>query len=193
MEIHMIQARLHMQQKEKQTKNKTLKQKRKEIMTTEVYLNTTWFDQVGVNYTTVETLNVSTWNGSDVLNTTNVTDYALDYDYQLLNSSTATTSEDIWVSCKEWTAAQHTLFQTANFFFAVAFLVPGSFKQSVLLVRYVYIFFYNYYTQNGEKIAKHCLFYYLWPIERRRLLRLTTYQVLRIMIICSIKIESFNI
>ncbi|XP_048520992.1 blood vessel epicardial substance-A isoform X2 [Dendroctonus ponderosae] len=44
--------------------------------------------------------------------------------------------------CKEWTPAQHSLFQTANFFFAAAFLVPGSFKQSVLLVRALLSFGY---------------------------------------------------
>ncbi|GLH03039.1 Blood vessel epicardial substance [Gryllus bimaculatus] len=37
--------------------------------------------------------------------------------------------------CLEWEAAQHNLFQTANLFFAAAFLVPRSFKQSLLLLR----------------------------------------------------------
>jgi hypothetical protein len=39
------------------------------------------------------------------------------------------------VSCVEWEAAQHSLFQTANLFFAAAFIVPRSFKQSLLLLR----------------------------------------------------------
>ncbi|XP_049840316.1 blood vessel epicardial substance-like, partial [Schistocerca gregaria] len=37
--------------------------------------------------------------------------------------------------CLEWEAAQHNLFQTANLFFAAAFLVPRSFKQSLLVLR----------------------------------------------------------
>ncbi|KAJ9591756.1 hypothetical protein L9F63_001692 [Diploptera punctata] len=37
--------------------------------------------------------------------------------------------------CVEWEAAQHNLFQTANLFFAAAFIVPRSFKQSLLLLR----------------------------------------------------------
>lgn len=74
------------------------------------------------------------WNGSEdsLLNATQVSE--LDYDYQMLNA-TLQTRGDSWALCKEWTPAQHNLFQTANFFFAAAFLVPGSFKQSVLLVR----------------------------------------------------------
>ncbi|XP_046484771.1 blood vessel epicardial substance-A-like isoform X1 [Neodiprion pinetum] len=37
--------------------------------------------------------------------------------------------------CDEWEAAQHKLFQAANIFFAAAFLVPRSFKASVLALR----------------------------------------------------------
>ncbi|KAF7391958.1 hypothetical protein HZH68_011501 [Vespula germanica] len=37
--------------------------------------------------------------------------------------------------CDEWEAAQHKLFQAANIFFMVAFLVPRSFKASVLALR----------------------------------------------------------
>nr|CAI5829403.1 unnamed protein product [Callosobruchus analis] len=72
------------------------------------------------------------WNSSDYFyTTTNAPE--LEYDYQILNE---TTGEGSWTgSCKEWTPAQHNLFQTANFFFAAAFLVPGSFKQSILIVR----------------------------------------------------------
>jgi hypothetical protein len=39
------------------------------------------------------------------------------------------------VSCVDWEAAQHNLFQTANLFFAAAFIVPRTFKQSLLLLR----------------------------------------------------------
>lgn len=73
------------------------------------------------------------WNHNDYFyNLTNGTEF--DYDYQMFNG---TSDEESWTLCKEWTPAQHNLFQTANFFFAAAFLVPGSFKQSVLLVRWV--------------------------------------------------------
>ncbi|KAK9693994.1 Popeye protein conserved region [Popillia japonica] len=91
---------------------------------------------ITANYTLLlEDHNYTLWNNSDLLfNATNGSYYnSVDYDYQTLNASVPTTSET-W-TCKEWTPAQHTLFQTANFFFAAAFLVPGSFKQSVLLVR----------------------------------------------------------
>ncbi|XP_066593938.1 blood vessel epicardial substance-B-like [Prorops nasuta] len=37
--------------------------------------------------------------------------------------------------CDEWEAAQHKLFQAANLFFAAAFIVPRSFKASVLALR----------------------------------------------------------
>ncbi|XP_015108580.1 blood vessel epicardial substance [Diachasma alloeum] len=37
--------------------------------------------------------------------------------------------------CDEWESAQHKLFQVANLFFAAAFLVPRSFKASVLALR----------------------------------------------------------
>jgi hypothetical protein len=53
------------------------------------------------------------------------------------NVSTATDliPEEGDASCVEWEAAQHNLFQTANLFFAAAFIVPRSFKQSLLLLR----------------------------------------------------------
>lgn len=79
--------------------------------------------------------NNTIWNSSDFLNiTANTSDFLSDYDYQMMNS-TAPTSSESWYMCKEWNPAQHSLFQAANFFFAAAFLVPSSFKQSVLLVR----------------------------------------------------------
>ncbi|XP_045471390.1 blood vessel epicardial substance-A-like [Harmonia axyridis] len=74
----------------------------------------------------------STWNSSEIFfNQTNSSDY--DFESQFFNA-TKTTDRPPW-ACTEWNPAQHSLFQTANFFFAAAFLVPGSFKQSVLLVR----------------------------------------------------------
>lgn len=92
------------------------------------------FASINANYTVYNSTASVLWNSTDVnlLNPTNSTDF--DYDYQMLNSTLSSTKES-WALCKEWTAAQHNLFQTANFFFAAAFLVPSSFKQSVLLVR----------------------------------------------------------
>lgn len=74
------------------------------------------------------------FNHSDYFyNTTNISDIDyFDYDYRKLNG---TVDDDSWSLCKDWIPAQHDMFQTANFFFAAAFLVPGSFKQSVLVVR----------------------------------------------------------
>ncbi|CAH0557305.1 unnamed protein product [Brassicogethes aeneus] len=76
--------------------------------------------------------NITSWNSSDFFtNIGNSTES--DYDYQMYNGTSVETST--WAQCKEWTPAQHTLFQTAHFFFAAAFLIPGSFKQSILIVR----------------------------------------------------------
>lgn len=134
MEIQLIQAKSHMHQP-KHFKSKTNKKNDDAIMTTtEDYNTTSWFEPLGVGYGYLSESNVSLWNTSDVLNITNTTDFSFDYDYRTVNA-TATTVAESWSSCKDWTAAQHNLFQTANFFFAAAFLVPGSFKQSVLLVR----------------------------------------------------------
>lgn len=74
------------------------------------------------------------FNNSDYFyNWTNSSDIdTFDYNYRHYNR---TIDDDSWGMCKEWNPAQHDLFQTANFFFAAAFLVPGSFKQSVLVVR----------------------------------------------------------
>lgn len=73
------------------------------------------------------------WNNTVLFNLTNSTDYNFDYESQTQNGSVY--ASGTWSYCIEWSAAQHTLFQTANLFFAAAFLVPMSFKQSVLLVR----------------------------------------------------------
>lgn len=78
------------------------------------------------------------WNQSDQFNlTTNNSDLLLfDGDYKMFNDNVTSTTVGPWQGfCKDWTPAQHNLYQTANLFFAAAFLVPGSFKQSVLLVR----------------------------------------------------------
>ncbi|CAG9825230.1 unnamed protein product [Phaedon cochleariae] len=84
------------------------------------------------NYSLAGDTNATFWNRTDILrNLTNVADF--EYDYQMTNGTVE--DDSAWSSCKEWTPAQHSLFQMANFFFAAAFLVPGSFKQSVLLVR----------------------------------------------------------
>ncbi|KAL1497062.1 hypothetical protein ABEB36_008087 [Hypothenemus hampei] len=89
------------------------------------------------SYTYLDTM-PATGNTSDFYyNVSNSTE--LDYDYQMTNG---TIDDSSWTTCKEWTPAQHNLFQTANFFFAAAFLVPGSFKQSVLLVRALLSFGY---------------------------------------------------
>lgn len=74
------------------------------------------------------------WNG-DFLNSTggNSTFGDFDYDYQTVNATDLPV--EAWEFCKDWSPAQHNLYQTANFLLAAAFLIPGSFKQSVLLVR----------------------------------------------------------
>ncbi|KAI4466243.1 popeye domain containing protein [Holotrichia oblita] len=139
MEFFMIQSRAHLPQattgKPRALTNASLTKSTKKpaTMTTEDQFDS--LSNITANYTLLlEDQNYTQWNNSDLLfNATNGSYYSVDYDYQTLNASVPTTSET-W-TCKEWTPAQHTLFQTANFFFAAAFLVPGSFKQSVLLVR----------------------------------------------------------
>ncbi|KAL6266233.1 blood vessel epicardial substance-like [Pogonomyrmex barbatus] len=60
------------------------------------------------------------WNGTEVSNVT-----------ERLNATVLMPGG----YCDEWEAAQHKLFQAANLFFAAAFLVPRSFKASVLALR----------------------------------------------------------
>ncbi|XP_044268786.1 uncharacterized protein LOC123013967 [Tribolium madens] len=105
MEVPLIQSRTHVS-------NRVIKTNLKKTMKNFTYLpeNTTW---------------------GEFYNLTNTSDY--DYEFQTFNSTGPESTS--WALCKEWTPAQHPLFQTANFFFAAAFLVPGSFKQSVLIVR----------------------------------------------------------
>ncbi|XP_071875914.1 popeye domain-containing protein 1-like isoform X2 [Bombus fervidus] len=71
-----------------------------------------------LNYTE---LWVDVWNSTEASNVT-----------ERLNT-TVLSSEAGY--CDEWEAAQHKLFQAANLFFAAAFLVPRSFKASVLALR----------------------------------------------------------
>ncbi|CAH1644252.1 unnamed protein product [Spodoptera littoralis] len=56
-----------------------------------------------------------------------------DTDYELL-SSNSTDEHHHWF-CAKWTNAQQDLFQAANLCFAIAFLAPKSFKQSILVLR----------------------------------------------------------
>ncbi|XP_015601976.1 blood vessel epicardial substance [Cephus cinctus] len=70
-----------------------------------------------LNYTE---LWVDVWNSTEVSNVT-----------ERLNSTIAPPGG----YCDEWESAQHKLFQAANLFFAAAFIVPRSFKASVLALR----------------------------------------------------------
>ncbi|KAF7268005.1 hypothetical protein GWI33_018806 [Rhynchophorus ferrugineus] len=139
MEISVIQARTYSSNLVPlKTNFSTLKLKIKPKDDMQVELNRTLpkLNVTKSNYTYLE--NLVTWNSSDFYyNVSNSSD--LDYDYQMMNG---TIDDSTWSMCKEWTPAQHSLFQTANFFFAAAFLVPGSFKQSVLLVRALLSFGY---------------------------------------------------
>ncbi|KAL0892235.1 hypothetical protein ABMA27_015420 [Loxostege sticticalis] len=57
-----------------------------------------------------------------------------DTDYELLNASSTDEHNNHWF-CAKWTSAQQDLFQAANLCFAIAFLAPKSFKQSILVLR----------------------------------------------------------
>ncbi|XP_026486111.1 uncharacterized protein LOC113393442 isoform X2 [Vanessa tameamea] len=57
-----------------------------------------------------------------------------DTDYELLNASSTDEHDNHWF-CAKWTSAQQDLFQAANLCFAIAFLAPKSFKQSILVLR----------------------------------------------------------
>ncbi|XP_053602958.1 blood vessel epicardial substance-like [Plodia interpunctella] len=57
-----------------------------------------------------------------------------DSDYDLLNASSPDEHNVHWF-CAKWTSAQQDLFQAANLCFAIAFLAPKSFKQSILVLR----------------------------------------------------------
>lgn len=72
------------------------------------------------------------WNDS-YLNSTNVTGYNVS-DSELSNANNSSVQYGFWF-CAKWVDAQQDLFQAANLCLAAAFLVPKSFKQSILLVR----------------------------------------------------------
>lgn len=74
------------------------------------------------------------WNSSYSGNgTINATNYNIS-DYELINVNSTGLSHGFWF-CAKWVDAQQDLFQAANLCFAIAFLVPKSFKQSILIVR----------------------------------------------------------
>ncbi|XP_071053052.1 blood vessel epicardial substance-A-like [Onthophagus taurus] len=154
MEIYMIQSRLHLPEattiKPKSvvstTKfpNTTLEKAKRSTTTAKPVLmgssQDPFFDygpNVTANYNNFSLLlesNYTLWNNSELsFNLTNDSFVSADYDFRTFNVTTP--SPTVGGTCKEWTPAQHNLFQTANFFFAFAFIVPGKFKQSVLLVR----------------------------------------------------------
>ncbi|KAL4710529.1 hypothetical protein ACJJTC_008931, partial [Scirpophaga incertulas] len=57
-----------------------------------------------------------------------------DTDYELLSANSTEEHNNHWF-CAKWTNAQQDLFQAANLCFAIAFLAPKSFKQSILVLR----------------------------------------------------------
>ncbi|XP_073951380.1 LOW QUALITY PROTEIN: popeye domain-containing protein 1-like [Choristoneura fumiferana] len=57
-----------------------------------------------------------------------------DSDYEQLNANSTDDPDNHWF-CAKWTNAQQDLFQAANLCFAIAFLAPKSFKQSILVLR----------------------------------------------------------
>lgn len=76
------------------------------------------------------------------------------------DSSNASFPEDYdtgGLSCEEWEPAQHNLFQLANFFFAVAFMVPRNFKMSVLILRYINYVLLLHFT-NSHNIKRLWIF-----------------------------------
>ncbi|XP_037874970.1 blood vessel epicardial substance [Bombyx mori] len=73
-------------------------------------------------------LNASLTYNLSRLNTT------FDTDYELLNATAGDDQNNHWF-CAKWTSAQQDLFQAANLCFALAFLAPKSFKQSILVLR----------------------------------------------------------
>ncbi|XP_072940884.1 uncharacterized protein [Epargyreus clarus] len=59
---------------------------------------------------------------------------SFDTDYELLNANSTDEHDNHWF-CAKWASAQQDLFQAANLCFAIAFLAPKSFKQSILVLR----------------------------------------------------------
>ncbi|XP_026328687.1 blood vessel epicardial substance-like, partial [Hyposmocoma kahamanoa] len=66
----------------------------------------------------------------------NVSRFNLSFDseYDLLSTNYTEEHDNHWF-CAKWTNAQQDLFQAANLCFAIAFLAPKSFKQSILVMR----------------------------------------------------------
>jgi hypothetical protein len=84
---------------------------------------TVWTEEFWNSSSPAPSLSILVTTNISVVNDTNVSDV------------TSLIRDEGDVSCVEWEAAQHNLFQTANLFFAAAFIVPRSFKQSLLLLR----------------------------------------------------------
>ncbi|XP_021936877.1 blood vessel epicardial substance-A-like isoform X2 [Zootermopsis nevadensis] len=90
------------------------------------------------NFTEFSVWTEAFWNSSSSSPTLSL---LLSADISLANDTDVSVVTDLIIpgeddaSCVEWEAAQHNLFQTANLFFAAAFIVPRSFKQSLLLLR----------------------------------------------------------
>ncbi|CAB3242888.1 unnamed protein product [Arctia plantaginis] len=79
-------------------------------------------------------VSVAPWlNATLVYNATKL-NATFDTDYELLNGSSTDEHNNHWF-CAKWTNAQQDLFQAANLCFAIAFLAPKSFKQSILVLR----------------------------------------------------------
>ncbi|XP_077294217.1 uncharacterized protein LOC143916840 [Arctopsyche grandis] len=78
---------------------------------------------------------LAAWNGSYLGgNSTNLTTPYNFSDFELLNATNTSVPYGFWF-CAKWVDAQQDLFQAANICFAVAFLIPKSFKQSILFMR----------------------------------------------------------
>ncbi|VVC96467.1 unnamed protein product, partial [Leptidea sinapis] len=74
------------------------------------------------------------WHNATLLFNITRLNSTFDTDYELLNASSTDEHDNHWF-CAKWTSAQQDLFQAANLCFAIAFLVPKSFKQSILVLR----------------------------------------------------------
>ena len=56
----------------------------------------------------------------------------------LLSNNTVINSTSVKHQCQEWANTQHKLYHTSNIFFIMAFAIPYTFKQSTLLIRYIF-------------------------------------------------------
>jgi hypothetical protein len=99
-------------------------------------MSTTTTTPVSDNFTEFTVWTEAFWNSSSPsLSSLVSTDISLANDTNISVVTTFIPPGEGDASCVEWEAAQHNLFQTANLFFAAAFIVPRSFKQSLLLLR----------------------------------------------------------